>query len=126
MSFEDWQYRQVEKNAHNEILSFLIIILGMNLLVGGLIITIFITGEPILFPFITQHFINLPIAVGLILTDAGFSIIFAGFALVIHYDRQRSWHLGEIEKSANRKNWKVAIKTADEILQKIDEDKKKS
>ncbi len=126
MSFEDWLYRQAEKNAHNEILAFLVILLGMNLLVGGLIIAIFTTGQPIIFPFITEQLINLPVALGLILTDAGFSIIFAGFVLVIHYDKQRSWHLKELDKSANRKNWKVAIKTANEMLQEMDEEKKKN
>jgi vacuolar-type H+-ATPase subunit I/STV1 len=126
LSFEDWLYRQAEKNAHNEILAFLVILLGVNLLVGGLVITIIMAGQPILFPFITQHIINMPIATGLILTDAGFSIIFAGFVLVIHYDKQRSWNLKEIDKSAGRKNWKVAIKTANEMLEEMDEDKKKS
>ena len=126
MSFEDWQYRQADANAHNEILSFLAIILGMNFLVGGLIITILITGEPILFPLVTEHIINFPIGLGLIMTDSGLSIMLAGFALVVHYDRKKSWYMKELEKSANRKNWKVAIKTADELLQKIDEEKKKS
>jgi hypothetical protein len=126
LSFEDWQYRQAEKNAHNEILAFIIMAIGVNLLIGGLIITVFTTGQPIIIPFITQQFINLPIALGVILTNSGFAIIFAGFTLSIHYDKQRSWHLKEIDKSGGQKNWQVAVKTANEMFQQIDEKKKKN
>ncbi len=125
MSFEDWQYRQAEKNAHNEILAFLVIIMGINLLATGLIITIMTTGQPVLFPYPLPQFINLPIALGFILTDSGFAIIFAGFALSIHYDKQRSWHLTEIDKSSKRKNWKVNVRATDEILEELKEEKKK-
>jgi hypothetical protein len=126
LSFEDWQYRQAEKNAHNEILAFIIMVIGVNLLIGGLIITVFTTGQPIIIPFITQQFINLPIALGVILTNSGFAIIFAGFTLSIRYDKQRSWHLKEIDKSGGQKNWQVAVKTANEMFQQIDEKKKKN
>ncbi len=125
MSFEDWQYRQAEKNAHNEILSLIIMVIGVNLLIGGLIITVLTTDQLIIIPFITQQIINLPIALGVLLTNSGFIIIFAGFALGIHYDKQRSWHLKEIDKSSDRKNWQVAVKTANEMLQEIDEKKRK-
>jgi hypothetical protein len=125
LSFEDWQYRQAEKNAHNEILSLIIMVIGVNLLIGGLIITVLTTDQLIIIPFITQQIINLPIALGVLLTNSGFIIIFAGFALGIHYDKQRSWHLKEIDKSSDRKNWQVAVKTANEMLQEIDEKKRK-
>ena len=126
MSFEDWQYRQAEKNAHNEILAFLVIIMGINLLATGLIITIMTTGQPILLPYPIPQFINLPIALGLILTDSGFAIIFAGFTLSIHYDKQRTWHLNEIDKSSKRQNWKVNLTTTtDQIIQELKEEKKK-
>jgi len=126
LSFEDWQYRQAEKNAHNEILAFLVIIMGINLLATGLIITIMTTGQPILLPYPIPQFINLPIALGLILTDSGFAIIFAGFTLSIHYDKQRTWHLNEIDKSSKRQNWKVNLTTTtDQIIQELKEEKKK-
>jgi hypothetical protein len=126
LAFEEWQYRQAEKNAHNEILAFMITVIGVNFLIGGLIITVFTTGQPIILPFITYQFINLPIALGVILTSSGFAIVFAGFVLSIHYDKQRTWHLKEIDKTNGQKNWQVAVKTANEMLQQIDEKKKKN
>jgi hypothetical protein len=101
-------------------------VIGVNLLVGGIIITVFTTGQPVVIPFITQQFINLPIALAVVLTNSGFAITLAGFALSIHYDKQRCWYLEEIDKSGGRKNWQIAVKTANEMLQQIEEEKKKN
>ncbi|MBO3754640.1 MAG: hypothetical protein FGF53_07190 [Candidatus Brockarchaeota archaeon] len=42
---EDWMHRKTEGNAHNEILAFLITVLGVNLFVGGLIVVILVAKE---------------------------------------------------------------------------------
>ena len=91
-------------------------ILGMNLLMGGLIVTVITAGGPNLLFYVTQQPLSQSATLGLALTAMGFFIPFFSFALVVHYDRQRSWHLKEIEKSSRTKNRKVAIKTADELL----------
>jgi hypothetical protein len=119
LSFEDFLYRKAEQNAHSEILAFLMMTLGMNLLIGGLIVTVMAVGQLNVFPFIFQQPLSQSAILGLILTLSGFSILVAGFILVIHYDRQRSWHLGQIEKSTRLKNRKITIKTVDEILEEL-------
>jgi hypothetical protein len=43
---ENWLHRKAEENARNEILAFLMIILGVNLLTGGLLAIIIAAGEP--------------------------------------------------------------------------------
>lgn len=117
MSFEEWLYRKAEQNAHNEILAFLMMALGMNLLVGGLIVTIFTVGEPILIPFITQQPLSPSATVGLILTIAGFFILSIGFILVVHYDKEMSWYIRETEKSTLYRKRKAAVKTTSRILE---------
>ena len=115
---EDWLHRKAEENAHNEILAFLMIILGVNLLVGGLLAIIVAAGEPnwlLIFPYMPLQ--ASPAYLGLILTVAGFAILAAGFVLVIHYDRKRSWYIKEIEKSSLPKKWKTDNKTVDQILE---------
>lgn len=126
MSFEDWLYRKAEQNAHSEILAFLMMVLGMNLLIGGLIVTIIVVGQPNVLLFLIPQPLNPSSALGLILTVTGFAILSAGFIMVIYYDRQRSWHLHEIEKSAKIKNRKITIKTANEILEELVHEKKRS
>ena len=65
---------------------------------GGLIVTVITAGEPNLFFYLTQPLSQSAI-VGLILTiTAVYSVLSAGFIMVVHYDRQRSWHLKEIRK----------------------------
>ena len=126
MSFEDWLYRKAEQNAHSEILAFLMMVLGMNLLIGGLIVTIIAVGQLNLFPFLVQQPLNQSSALGPILTLTGFAVLSVGFVMVIYYDRHRSWHLREIEKSARIKNRKVTVKTANEILEELVHEKKRS
>jgi hypothetical protein len=126
LSFEDWLYKKAEQNAHSEILSFLMMVLGMNLLIGGLIVTIIVVGQPNLFLFVIQQPLNQSAALGLILTVTGFAILSAGFMMVIYYDRQRTWHLREIEKSTKIKNRKITVKTTNEILEELTHGKKGS
>lgn len=91
-------------------------ILGMNLLMGGLIVTVITAGGPNLLFYVAQQPLSQSAVLGLALTVTGFLVLLAGFVLVVHYDRQRSWHLKEIEKSTRLRNRKVALKTADELL----------
>jgi hypothetical protein len=126
LSYEEFLYRKAEQNAHSEILAFLMMTLGMNLLIGGLIVTIMAAGQLNLFPYMLQQPLNQSATLGLILTLTGFSILLAGFILVINYDRQRSWHLSQIEKSTRLKSRKITIRTPDEILERLTEEKKRS
>jgi uncharacterized BrkB/YihY/UPF0761 family membrane protein len=99
LSFEDWLYRKAEQNAHNEILAFLMTILGMNLLVGGLLVTLITMGQLTLLPLLNQQPLSQSATLGFILTVVGFCVLSTGFVLVIHYDRERSWFIGETAKS---------------------------
>jgi hypothetical protein len=94
-------------------------ILGMNLLMGGLIVTVIAAGGPNLFFYITEQPLSQSAVLGLVLTITGFLILSAGFVLVVHYDRQRSWHLNEIEKSSRPRNRKVTVKTSNELLKEL-------
>ena len=113
---ENALYRKAEQNAHSEILAFLMMVLGMNLLMESLIVTVITAGGPNLLFHITQQRLSQSAVPGLILTITGFLILSATFVLVVHYDRERSWHLKEIEKSTRLRNRKVTTTTADELV----------
>lgn len=117
MSFRDWLYRKADEHAHNEILSFLLMILGVNLLIGGLLITVIIAGEPswlLIFPYKPSQ--TSSAYLGLILAIAGFALLSSGFLLVIHYDRKRSWCIKELEKSNMHKRVS-SLKSVNEIME---------
>jgi len=125
LSFEDWLYRKSEQNAHSEILAFLMMVMGVNILVGGLVVTVITVGQVSLFTFMLSQPMNSSAVVGLVLTLVGFCLLCAGFLLVVHYDRERSWYLGEIEKSTKIKNRKITVRTAHDILEELVENKRK-
>ncbi len=116
MSYEDWLYRKLDQNAHNEILAFLMVVLGINLLLGGMTMTTIAVGEPSVMFFLTGQPITSSTALGLILTVTGLLVAIAGFVLVIHYDRQKSWYASEIEKSSLHTKRKVSTKTIHQIM----------
>ena len=125
MSFEDWLYRKSEQNAHSEILAFLMVVLGVNILIGGLVVTTITVGQvSLLFSMFSQS-LNSSGVLGLVLTLVGFCLLCAGFILVVYYDRERSWYLGEIEKSTQIKNRKISVRTAHDILEELVGGKKK-
>ena len=118
MLMEDWQHKKAEENAHNEILAFLLIILGTHLLTAGLLVTIIVSGEQEWWLFsIYGQLQTATTSLGLILTITGFAISSAGFILVIHYDRKKSWYRKQIERSSIAKKWKTNSKSVDEILE---------
>lgn len=115
----DWLHRRAEENAHNEILAFLLMILGVNLLLGGLLTVVIVVGEPswlLIFPYKLLQ--TQSAYLGLILTITGFMILSAGFVLAVYYDRKRLWYRKEIEKSSMPKIMeKTDIKTVNQILE---------
>jgi len=116
LSYEDWLYRKADQYAHNEILAFLMMILGMVSLIGGLNITVVVSGQ-LLIPIFDQYPLNSSSSVGLILTSAGFVMLLIGFVSTVHYDRKRSWHVGQIEKAYRLKNRKVDAHVIRETLE---------
>jgi hypothetical protein len=119
LSIEDWHNIRAEQNAHNEILAFLLLVVGVNFLIGGLIVTVMVVGEPIFNPFNISSTTSYSTIVGFILTLSGFSILASGFVLVIHYDRKRTWHIKEVEKTTMLKNRTISAKSTKEFLEEI-------
>lgn len=101
------------------------VVLGVNILIGGLVVTTITVGQVSpLFSMFSQS-LNSSGVLGLVLTLVGFCLLCAGFILVVYYDRERSWYLGEIEKSTQIKNRKISVRTAHDILEELVGGKKK-
>ena len=99
MAYNDLLSRKINEIAHNEILAFLTVILGMVTLIGGLLVTILVVETPkwlLILPY--QPPTTPPTILGLILTLTGFILLSIGFISVIYYDRQRLWATSKLEK----------------------------
>jgi len=117
LSYDDWLLGKAAESAHNELLSFLTVIAGINISMGGLIVTIMILGGPNFLLFLTQQPITVSVALGPILTFLGFIIAASGFVLTFYHSRKRSWYLGEVQKSNIFEKKKDESKTAKEVLE---------
>lgn len=112
----EWLRNRANENAHNEILAFLLIILGVNVLIGGILVVLMVVGDVawlFVFPYNPPN--SLSVYLGLILTLVGFALTCAGFILVIHYDRKRTWYIKESEKSVSPR--RKASKSVYDILE---------
>jgi len=45
---------------------------------------------------------------------------------VVYYDRERSWYLGEIEKSMKIRNRRVTVRTAHDVLEELVENRREN
>ena len=117
VSYGDWLQQKAAESAHNEILAFLIVTLGINISIGGLIVTIMILGGPNFLLFLTQQPITVSVALGPILALLGFIVAATGFILTFYHDRKRSWYLKELQKSSIFEKKKDQPKTADDVFE---------
>jgi len=91
------------------------VILGINISMGGLIVTIMMVGGPNLLSFLTRP-ISISVALGPTLTFIGFLVASIGFITTFHYDRRRTWYLREVQKSSMFEK-KTGQKTPNEVLE---------
>ena len=89
----------LEELRHRETLAFLIMVMGMICLMGGMTMTVLFSNHLswfLIFPYAAGPS-NL---LGLTLTLLGFSLISIGFVLAFYYDREKMWFLTKLSNSA--------------------------
>lgn len=108
--YSDYMRESVEELRHKETLAFLIMIMGMISLMGGLTMTSILAGQISWFLILPFDVTSSPSSLlGITLTLLGFGLTSAGFILAIYYDREKNWFQGRI---------KVSSPIADALLKK--------
>lgn len=98
--YTDYMRENVEELRHKETLAFLIMIMGMISLMGGLTMTILLANHLswfLFFPYEPTY--NHSTLLGMTLTLLGFGLTSAGFVLAVHYDREKMWFLKQLRES---------------------------
>lgn len=97
MSFADYMREKAAESRQKETAGFSLLVLGMVLLVGGLLITLMVVGNPDWFLFIPWKRNSDPTSlISLSMTLCGFVLIFSGAAYIIFASSERSWYLASL------------------------------
>ena len=99
--YTDYMRESVQELRHREILAFLIMIMGMIALMGGLTMTSILARQISWFLILPYEATSSSSSLlGITLTLLGFGLTAAGFVLAIYYDREKMWFLVHL-KSTN-------------------------
>lgn len=122
MLFSDYLHEKAEESRHNENVGYFLVVIGSIFFVGGLIETVITVENPEWFLIIPYYLIPHPYSLlGLSLTTVGFVLICLGIVLSVHYARQRSWYMKELQKAQTTEELKI---TREKI--KLDEQKSRT
>ena len=124
MLFSEYLHEKAEESRHNELIGYLIIVIGSVFFVGGLLETIITTklagGNPEWFLIFPYHFTPDPDSLlGTALTSVGTALIILGVALAIHYARERSWYMKELHRAHTVEEQKVKTEKQNKAIQKL-------
>ena len=100
MSLRDYLHEKAEESRHNETLGFLIMLIGVNLLVGGILATVVTVENPNWFLFIPYQLTSHPYSlVGLSFASIGLVLLVLGMVFSIHSALQRSWYMDRLKEA---------------------------
>jgi len=98
LALRDYLHEKAEESRHNETLGFLIMIVGVNLLVGGTLATVVTAENPNWLLFIPYQLTSHPYSlVGLSFAVIGLVLLVLGIIFSVHSALQRSMYMDRLK-----------------------------
>ena len=100
LALRDYLHEKAEESRHNETLGFLIMIVGVNLLVGGILATVVTVENPNWLLFIPYQLTSHPYSlVGLSFAVIGLVLLVLGIIFSAHSALQRSMYMDRLKEA---------------------------
>lgn len=100
MALRDYLHEKAEESRHNETLGFLIMVIGVNFLVGGIVATVVTVENPEWLLFIPYKLNSDPYSlVGLSFASIGLVLLVLGIVFSVHSALQRSLYMDRLKEA---------------------------
>ena len=100
MALKDYLHEKAEESRHNETLGFLIMVIGANFLVGGILATVITVENPEWLLFIPYQLTSHPYSLmGLSFSVIGLVLLVLGIIFSIHSALQRSMYMDRLKEA---------------------------
>jgi len=115
LALRDYLHEKAEESRHNETLGFLIMLIGVNFLVGGILATVVTVEDPEWLLFIPYRLTSHPYSlVGLSFAIIGLVLLVLGIIFSIHSALQRSMYMDRLKEAQTLEAQKVGSETSSE------------
>jgi len=100
LALRDYLHEKAEESRHNETLGFLIMLIGVNFFVGGILATVVSVEDPEWLLFIPYKFNSHPYSlVGLSFACIGLVLLVLGIVFSVHSALQRSMYMDRLKET---------------------------
>ncbi len=108
MALRDYLHEKAEESRHNETLAFLIMVIGVNFFVGGIVATVVTVEDPEWLLFIPYRVNSNPYSLlGLSFISIGLVLLVLGIVFSIHSALQRSLYMDRLKESQKLEAQKI-------------------
>jgi len=116
LALRDYLHEKAEESRHNETLGFLIMLIGVNLLVGGILATVVSVENPDWFLFIPYKLNSHPYSlVGLSFASIGLVLLVLGIIFSVHSALQRSLYIDRLKETQKLEAERTGSEESSEI-----------
>jgi len=119
-SFSEYLHEKADESRHNEIVGYLIVIIGSIFFISGLIETVITVENPEWLLIIPYHLTPNPYSLlGLSLTSIGVTLLVLGIVMGIYYARERSWYMKKLRKAYTVEEQKLKLEKQSEARMRV-------